>query len=98
LVVTDSGEGEGVLGGAVAATHWHGLLENDEVRRGVLRWAAGLAGRGGFEVGEVSFAEVRAEQLDVMGDLVADCLDVGAVMGLIEGGAPVGLPFVPPGV
>jgi adenosylcobyric acid synthase len=99
LITVGSGEdsAEGVLGGGVAATHWHGLLENDEVRRGLLRWAAGLAGRSGFEPGVVSFAAVRAEQLDLMGDLVADCLDTRALLELIDRGAPAGLPFVPPG-
>jgi adenosylcobyric acid synthase len=99
LVTTDTGEPEGVLAGPIAATHWHGLLENDEVRRSVLRWAAELAGRTGFEPAtDVSFADARQHQLDLLGDLIAEHLDTTAVLDLLKNGAPAGLPFVPPGV
>jgi adenosylcobyric acid synthase len=97
LVTTASGEPEGALCGPVAATHWHGLLENDDVRRSVLRWAADLAGRDGFTAAtDVSFAQARAQQLDLLGDMVADHLDTDAVLGLLAGGAPPGLPTVGP--
>jgi adenosylcobyric acid synthase len=97
LVTTAAGEPEGALCGAVAATHWHGLLENDEVRRSVLRWAAELAGRSGFvPAPDVSFAEARAAQLDLLGELVAEHLDTAAVLDLIANGAPAGLPVIPP--
>jgi adenosylcobyric acid synthase len=97
LVTTSSGAVEGVLSGCVAGTHWHGLLENDDVRRSVLGWAAELAGRSGFAVAaDVSFADVREAQLDLLGDLVADHLDTTALRALIDGGAPTGLPVVPP--
>ena len=97
-LITTAGEPEGVLAGPVAATHWHGLLENDDVRRSVLRWAAELAGRKGFTPApDVSFAAERAAQVDLLGDLVADHLDTAAVRALLTDGAPGGLPFVPPG-
>jgi adenosylcobyric acid synthase len=97
LVTTAAGEREGALCGPVAATHWHGLLENDDVRRSLLRWAADLAGRDGFTPApDVSFARARAEQLDLLGDLVADHLDTETVMGLLTGGAPAGLSTVGP--
>ena len=41
--------------------------------------------------------QVRQARLDALGDLVADHLDTDAVLTLLEGGAPAGLPFVPPG-
>ena len=47
--------------------------------------------------GAVSFAEVRAARLDALGDLVADGMDTDAVLRLLAGGVPGGLPFVPPG-
>jgi adenosylcobyric acid synthase len=98
LVELPDGEPEGALAGPVAGTHWHGLLENDGFRRAFLRWAAERAGRDGFRVAEgVSFAAVRAEQLDLLGDLVVDHLDTDAVLRLLERGAPAGLPAVPPG-
>jgi adenosylcobyric acid synthase len=98
LVELPGGEQEGGLAGPVAATHWHGLLENDAFRRALLRWAAERSGRPGFRVAEgASFAAARAEQLDLLGDLVADHLDTEAMLRLLDGGAPVGLPTLPPG-
>jgi adenosylcobyric acid synthase len=86
LITTGTGEPEGVLTGAIAATHWHGLLETDAVRRALLTWAADLAGRTGFRVApDVSFAEVRAAQLDLLGDLVAEHLDTAALLDLLDG-------------
>jgi adenosylcobyric acid synthase len=97
LVTTEGGSPEGALCGSVAATHWHGLLENDDVRRSVLRWAADVAGRSGFvPAPDVSFAEARAAQLDLLGDLVAEHLDTAAVLDLIANGAPTGLRVIPP--
>jgi adenosylcobyric acid synthase len=82
LITTDSGA-EGGLAGHVAGTHWHGLLENDGVRRGLLAWASSLAGRSGFVCGSVSFSSVREEQLDLMGSLVSAHLDTAAVSSLL---------------
>jgi adenosylcobyric acid synthase len=59
---------------------------------------AHLAGRPGFRPApDTSFAAARAAQLDLLGDLVSAHLDTTALVELIEGGAPLGLPFVPPG-
>jgi len=89
---------EGVAGGPVVGTHWHGLLENDGFRREILRWAARYSGRDGFTVvPDTSFAAARAAQLDLLGDLVAEHLDTDALCGLLDRGAPDGLPVVPPG-
>jgi len=96
LITLPDGAPEGALAGPVAGTHWHGLLENDEVRRAVLRWAAGLADRD-FQPGNVSFAQQRAEQLDVVGDLVDQYLDTDAVLELLAKGAPAGLSGLLPG-
>ncbi|RZS34721.1 adenosylcobyric acid synthase (glutamine-hydrolysing) [Herbihabitans rhizosphaerae] len=98
LITLDGGEPEGALDGAVAGTHWHGLLENDGLRRAFLAWAAKHAGRDGFIAApNVSFAAARAAQLDLLGDLVADHLDTDAVRRLIDSGPPSGLPALPPG-
>ena len=95
LVRLPSGVGEGSVEGSVAGTHWHGLFENDAFRRRFLRWAAGRAGREGFEpAADTSFAALREAQLDLLGDLVEQHLDGDALMRLLEGGAPVGLPPV----
>jgi len=97
LITTDTGEGEGVLAGPIAATHWHGLLETDAVRRALLGWAAELAGRTGFRVAPAtSFAETRAAQLDLLGDLVADHLDTAAVLDLLAGGGSTDRPIIGP--
>ncbi|HKN96800.1 MAG TPA: cobyric acid synthase [Pseudonocardiaceae bacterium] len=98
LVTTADGEPEGALAGPVAGTHWHGLLENDDVRRALLRWAAATAGRSGFRPSlDVSFATLRAAQWDRLGDLVAEHLDTAALCSLIAKGAPPDLPVLPPG-
>jgi adenosylcobyric acid synthase len=95
LVQLPSGAGEGAIEGSVAGTHWHGLFENDAFRRRFLQWAADRAGRTGFEpAADTSFAALREAQLDLLGDLVEEHLDVDALMRLLEQGAPDGLPSV----
>jgi adenosylcobyric acid synthase len=82
--------------GSVAGTVWHGALESDGARRALLAEVATASGRD-WTPGTVSFEAVRQARLDALGDLVADHLDTAAVLRLLEGGAPAGLPFVPPG-
>ncbi|GAA5147747.1 cobyric acid synthase [Pseudonocardia eucalypti] len=86
--------GEGAAAGSVLGTHWHGLLENDGFRRALL---ARIAPAGFVPAPDTRFAEVRAAQLDLLGDLVEQHLDTDAVMRLIENGAPPDLPAIPPG-
>ena len=88
--------GEGCRSGSVLGTVWHGALESDGVRRALLAEVAAATGRQ-WEPGTVAFEAVRQARLDALGDLVADHLDTRAVRALLEGGAPAGLPFVPPG-
>ncbi|MGQ0482159.1 MAG: cobyric acid synthase [Pseudonocardia sp.] len=85
---------EGSDAGAVLGTHWHGLLENDGFRRALL---ARVAPPGFEPAADTCFADVRAGQLDLLGDLVERHLDTDSVLRLIAEGAPAGLPFVPPG-
>ncbi|MEZ0357604.1 cobyric acid synthase [Mycobacterium sp. SA01] len=81
---------QGYLRGAVFGTHWHGLLDNDEFRRGWLTTVATAAGRTGFEVAtDVSVPARRDAQLDLMADLLVAHLDIDALLSLISGGAPV---------
>jgi adenosylcobyric acid synthase len=81
--------GVGIRNGAVFGTHWHGLLDNDDVRRRWLSEAAQAAGRRGFVVADdVDVGARRDGQLDLMADLLAAHLDVSAVMELLESGAP----------
>ncbi len=87
---------EGCRAGSVLGTVWHGALESDGVRRALLAEVAGAAGRD-WSPGAASFAQLRQDRLDALGDLVADHLDTAAVRRLLEAGAPAGLPFVPPG-
>jgi adenosylcobyric acid synthase len=92
------GRAEGAQAGNVCGTHWHGAFESDEFRRRYLTAAARQAGRHGFVVApDTRFAEVRERALDVLGDLVEQHLDTGALWRLIERGPPAGLPFIPPG-
>jgi len=101
VIALEAGEhlfspGEGCRAGAVLGTVWHGALESDGVRRALLSEVAAGAGRQ-WVAGTVGFEDVRQARLDALGDLVADHLDTAAVLALLEGGAPPGLPFVPPG-
>ncbi|ORA37794.1 cobyric acid synthase CobQ [Mycobacterium aquaticum] len=79
----------GIRRGAVYGTHWHGLLDNDAVRRSWLTEVARAAGRTGFVVADdIDVAARRDAQLDLMADLLAEHLDVDAVMDLLTHGPP----------
>jgi adenosylcobyric acid synthase len=74
---------------AVYGTHWHGLLDNDSLRRQWLADAAGAAGRSGFVVAQdVDVAARRDAQLDLMADLLTAHLDVDAIIAVLESGPP----------
>ncbi|MGY0023067.1 cobyric acid synthase [Streptomyces sp. YJ-C3] len=88
---------DGCRVGAVWGTHWHGSLESDGFRRAFLRAVADAAGRRFVPAPDTSFAALREEQLDRLGDLVERYADTEGLWRLIESGAPDGLPFVPPG-
>jgi adenosylcobyric acid synthase len=88
---------DGCRVGAVWGTHWHGALESDGFRRAFLREVAAAAGRRFVPAADTSFAALREEQLDRLGDLIEEHADTDALWRLIESGAPQGLPFIPPG-
>ncbi|GAA1918282.1 cobyric acid synthase [Streptomyces sodiiphilus] len=88
---------DGCRAGTVWGTHWHGTLESDGFRRAFLRRVAADAGRDFLPSPATSFAALREEQLDRLGDLIEEHADTDALLRLIEKGAPDGLPFVPPG-
>ncbi|WP_156724307.1 cobyric acid synthase [Streptomyces apocyni] len=88
---------DGCRVGAVWGTHWHGSLESDGFRRAFLRAVAAAAGRRFVPAPDTSFAALREEQLDRLGDLIEEHADTGALLSLIESGAPSGLPFIAPG-
>ncbi|QIK75752.1 cobyric acid synthase [Nocardioides piscis] len=89
------GAGQPFLGGArdglVFGTMWHGSLEGDELRRSFLAETLDL------RPSAVSFPDARERRLDLLGDLVEEHLDVEALLDLAHGGAPSGLPVLPPG-
>ncbi|MEU1082726.1 cobyric acid synthase [Streptomyces sp. NPDC005908] len=94
------GQGQSLDGcrvGAAWGTHWHGALESDGFRRAFLRVVAEHAGRRFVPAPDTSFAALREEQLDRLGDLIEQHADTDALWRLIESGAPPGLPFIPPG-
>jgi adenosylcobyric acid synthase len=98
--VTEAAGGEpfpgGCRDGAIFGTSWHGLFESDGFRQAFLTQAATAAQRRYIPT-DVSFHEERERQLDALGDLIADHLDTGQLMRLIEGGVPAAGPFIPPG-
>ena len=70
-------------------THWHGLLDNDALRRQWLADAAAAVGRSGFVVADdVDVAARRDAQLDLMADLLTAHLDIDAVIAVLENGPP----------
>ncbi|MHB1593640.1 MAG: cobyric acid synthase [Streptosporangiaceae bacterium] len=98
--VTESSGGEpfpgGCAKGAVYGTSWHGLLESDGFRRAFLTRIAAAAGRR-FTRSGVSFRAERERQIDSLADAIGEHLDTAALLRLIDGGPPAGLPFIPPG-
>jgi adenosylcobyric acid synthase len=92
LITTDDGADEGCAVGSVLGTSWHGLLEHDDARRALLRWAAALRGIDFVPAPDVCFAAARERRLDRLGDLVEEHLDTDHLAALIERGAPNDLP------
>lgn len=94
-----TGDGEEFLGGLrrgnVYGTMWHGCLESDGFRGAFLAAAAAAVGRT-FEPG-ASFPAARQARLDLVADLIEAHVDVDALLDLIDGGPPAGLPILPPG-
>ena len=87
---------DGGRAGAVWGTSWHGTLENDAFRRAFLAAVARQAGRPFVPAPDTDFAQLREARLDALGDLVERHLDTAALGRLISGGAPGGLPVLPP--
>jgi adenosylcobyric acid synthase len=87
--------GDGCRSGSVWGTSWHGALENDAFRRAFLTEVAQLAGRDFVPAPDTSFAALREQRFDLLGDLIEEHLDTAAVRQLIERGAPAGLPVMP---
>jgi adenosylcobyric acid synthase len=81
----------GARSGNVFGTMWHGSLEGDEFRGAFL--ATALA----RPPSTVSFPAARERRLDLLADIVERHLDVDALVALARGGAPAGLPVLPPG-
>jgi adenosylcobyric acid synthase len=92
-LVADDSEPDGCVAGAVLGTSWHGVLEDDGFRRALLLRVAAARGRP-FVPGDTPFAAARAARLDALGDLAAGHLDLDALTGLIEQGAPADLPTI----
>ncbi|MCH9731915.1 MAG: cobyric acid synthase, partial [Actinomycetia bacterium] len=81
----------GARSGQIFGTMWHGAFEGDDLRALFLRETLGLDPSG------VSFPRAREQRLELLGDLIEKCLDVDALVELVRGGPPPGLPFLPPG-
>ncbi len=84
---------EGCVRGTTLGTTWHGVLESDGFRRALLQWVAEERGLD-WRPGEESFASAREAQLEKLGDLVADHVDREALMRMLDGGPPKGLPVI----
>ncbi|MGI8882350.1 MAG: cobyric acid synthase [Jatrophihabitans sp.] len=85
-LVLDGPAGEGAqpsCGPTVFGTNLHGLFEADEFRAAVLTEIARQRGRS-FTPQPMSFAAARENQLDRLGDLVEQHLDMPAICRLIQ--------------
>ncbi|MCV7068422.1 cobyric acid synthase [Mycolicibacterium farcinogenes] len=81
--------GVGLRREAVYGTHWHGLLDNDALRRAWLTEVAASAGRTGFVVADdVDVRGRRDAQLDRMADLLTAHVDVDALLDILRNGPP----------
>jgi adenosylcobyric acid synthase len=81
--------GVGIRRDHVYGTHWHGLLDNDDVRRRWLTDVARAAGRVDFEVADdVDVIARRDGQLDLMADLLEEHVEVEALLDLLRDGPP----------
>jgi adenosylcobyric acid synthase len=87
------GHDEGCRVGSIFGTSWHGVMESDGFRRSFLQWAAEEQGLDWIP-GEESFADAREARLEKLGDLVAENVNREALLRLVEGGAPEGLPII----
>ena len=88
-------EGGLVSDGLVSGSMRHGSLESDEFRREFLAEAAKLVGRE-LPASTASFAQARAQRLDLLGDLAEEHLDLDALLALAQDGAP-DVPLLAPG-
>lgn len=93
LFVAGDGEPDGCRAGWTIGTAWHGALEDDGLRRALLRAVAAARGRT-LQPGTTPFAAVRERRLDALGDLVEQHIDAEAVLRLLEHGAPSDLPTI----
>ncbi|HJC30128.1 MAG TPA: cobyric acid synthase [Candidatus Dietzia intestinipullorum] len=93
LLVLSGGPDEGARRGAVAGTHWHGLLASDDYRRRFLTDLARRIGATGFRVApDASVRGERRAQLDLLADALEEHCDVDALLTLASGGVAPGLP------
>jgi len=87
----------GMRHGNVFGTMWHGSLESDGFRAAFLAEVASAVGRARTPSG-VQFDEARQRRLDHLADLIEEHVNVDAVVRLINGGPPSGLPVLATGV
>ncbi|MDP9378209.1 MAG: cobyric acid synthase [Actinomycetota bacterium] len=92
LIEADDGGPEGCVDGATLGTSWHGVLEDDAARRGLLSWVAQRRGIDFTAAEGVCFAAEREQQLDALGDMIERHVDTRRLLTLIERGVPAGLP------
>lgn len=83
---------DGYQQGAVWGTSWHGAFDSDDFRRAFLTDIARRSAPGFVPAPDTDVAAARDRQLDLLGDAVAEHLDITALERLITAGAPAGLP------
>ncbi len=74
---------EGCIGEAVFGTSWHGIFECDEFRRAFLQEVARMCDRD-WRPGHVSFAAVRAAQIERLAGTLERHVDIDALTAVME--------------
>jgi adenosylcobyric acid synthase len=94
---SSAGELDGCVSGPVLGTLWHGTLESDGFRRALLDWVAQRTGRDFAADPTTDFAAAREVQYDRLADALAEHVDTGGLLRMIERGPTPGLRLLPPG-
>jgi len=89
---------DGCEEGSVRGTTWHGIFDSDGFRRAFLADLAARTGRDFTPASDVRFTAVRERRYDVLADMISEHLDTAALLALIGGGPPAGLPTVVSGL
>lgn len=83
---TGAGRGDGCWRGSVYGSYVHGILDADEVSGTILRALAAQKGVDPAALGQVSGAEYKQRQYDLLADTLREHLDMKKIYEILEAG------------